>query len=121
MLVGLAAPAELAVEWVDGITDGLRDEAALCGATVVGGDVVRSDLLTVAVTALGGLEGRAPVTRSGARVGDIVGVAGRLGWAAAGLRLLSGARTAPAGRAAASGAALRPRSGACPPRRDLDG
>ena len=68
--------------------DGLRDEAALCGATVVGGDVVRSDVLTVAVTALGDLGGRAPVTGRALTGGDIVGVAGRLGWAAAGLRLL---------------------------------
>ncbi|GAB3906209.1 hypothetical protein GCM10027612_77100 [Microbispora bryophytorum subsp. camponoti] len=40
------------------------------------------------VTALGDLGGRSPVTRSGARPGDVVAVAGRLGYAAAGLTLL---------------------------------
>jgi thiamine-monophosphate kinase len=50
--------------------------------------VVRSEQLVVAVTALGDLEGRAPVTRSGAREGDVVALAGRLGWAAAGLAVL---------------------------------
>ena len=88
LLVGLAAPADLDIEWVDGLADGLRDECAVVGAEVVGGDVSRSALLTVAVTALGNLDGRDPVTRSGARPGDVVVVAGRLGYAAAGLALL---------------------------------
>jgi thiamine-monophosphate kinase len=88
LLVGLACPADLDVEWAEGLADGLREEAALCEASVVGGDVVQSDVLTIAVTALGSLDGAAPITRSGARPGDVVGVVGRLGWAAAGLRLL---------------------------------
>jgi thiamine-monophosphate kinase len=92
LLVGLATPAELAIEWVDGLADGLRDEAAECGAEVVGGDVVRSPTLTISVTALGDLRGRAPVTRSGAKAGDVVVVAGRLGYAAAGLDLLRAGR-----------------------------
>ena len=43
---------------------------------MVGGDVVRADAVVVAVTALGDLEGRAPVTRAGARPGDVVAVGG---------------------------------------------
>lgn len=50
--------------------------------------MVGSDTLVISVTALGRLDGRAAVLRSGARPGDIVVLAGRLGWAAAGLRLL---------------------------------
>lgn len=90
LLVGLAAPADLPVGWALGLADGLRDEAALVGAVVVGGDTVAGPHVVVAVTALGALDG-APVTRAGARVGDAVVVAGRLGWSAAGLReLLNG-------------------------------
>lgn len=89
LLVGLAAPPELPVDWALALTDGLRDESDAAGASVAGGDVVRSEVLTVAITALGSLEGRDPVTRSGARPGDVVAVAGRLGWAAAGLAVLS--------------------------------
>jgi thiamine-monophosphate kinase len=96
LLIGFAAPAELAVSWADDLVSGLRDEAALVGATIVGGDVVRSDAITIAVTALGDLGGRDPVLRGGANPGDRVGVVGRLGWAAAGLRLLrSGQATGP--------------------------
>ena len=89
LLIGLAAPADLAAFWAERFADGLRDECDLVGAGVVGGDVVRSDVLVIAVTALGDLEGRSPVTRSGARSGDVVALAGRLGWAAAGLATLS--------------------------------
>jgi thiamine-monophosphate kinase len=88
IVVGLAAPPDLPLEWVDGLADGLRDECQLVGASVAGGDVVRADVVTIAVTALGELNGAEPVTRSGARPGDVVVVAGRLGFAAAGLALL---------------------------------
>jgi len=96
LLVGLAVPGGLPVSWVLGLADGLRDEAALVGAVLVGGDTVTAEQIVVSVTALGGLDGRPAVTRSGARAGDVVVVAGRLGWSAAGLRLLqAGSTTGP--------------------------
>jgi thiamine-monophosphate kinase len=95
LLVGLGAPADLPVSWALELADGLREEAALVGASVVGGDTVTSPHVVVSVTALGTLEGP-PVTRAGARPGDAVVVAGRLGWSAAGLRLLGdGVTTGP--------------------------
>ncbi|GAB1822068.1 hypothetical protein HerbRD11066_52320 [Herbidospora sp. RD11066] len=89
LFVGLGIPADLSVTWLDGLIDGLRDECAVVGASLAGGDVTRSDAVVLGVTALGDLEGRAPVTRSGARPGDVVAVAGTLGRSEAGLRLLS--------------------------------
>ncbi|KWW99638.1 Thiamine-monophosphate kinase [Carbonactinospora thermoautotrophica] len=88
LLVGLAAPPDLPVDWALGLAEGLRDECRRVGASVAGGDVVRGDAVTIAVTALGDLRGRPAVTRAGARPGDLVAVCGRLGYSAAGLAVL---------------------------------
>lgn len=96
LLVGLVAPPSTPVEVAEGFADGLRIGALTARALVVGGDVVRGRELTLAVTALGDLQGLTPLRRSGARPGDLVVVAGRLGWSAAGLRQLQdGVREGP--------------------------
>lgn len=89
LLVGLAMPGELPISWVDGLYEGLEQECAPFGAAVVGGDIVSSPTLVIAVTALGDMEGLVPVTRGGARPGQRVALAGRLGYAAAGLAVLA--------------------------------
>ncbi|WP_433531916.1 thiamine-phosphate kinase [Micromonospora sp. CA-263727] len=89
LLVALCVPADLSTGWVEEFADGLGAEAAGVGASVVGGDMSASPTLTIAVTALGDLTGRPPVTRAGARPGDLVALAGRTGYAAAGLTVLS--------------------------------
>lgn len=89
LLVALCTPPDLEVSWVDGLADGMAAEAARVGARVVGGDISASPTLTIAVTALGDLAGAAPVTRAGARAGDLVAMAGQVGHAAAGYTVLS--------------------------------
>jgi thiamine-monophosphate kinase len=88
LVVGFSAPPDLEVSWVLDFTAGLALESQSAGVSLVGGDLTRARDVTVAVTALGGLDGRAPVLRSGARPGDVVAIRGRLGWAAAGLVVL---------------------------------
>jgi thiamine-monophosphate kinase len=92
LLVGLAAPPSFDVADAEALAAGLAYEAARGGASVVGGDTVSAPGVVVAVTALGDLEGRAAVTRSGACVGDVLVVAGCLGGAAAGLAALRAGR-----------------------------
>jgi thiamine-monophosphate kinase len=89
LLVALCVPANLDARWAEELADGLGEEAAAVGAAVVGGDMSGSPTLTIAVTALGDLQGRAPVLRTGARPGDVVAMAGRTGYAAAGYTVLS--------------------------------
>ncbi|MCX6465642.1 MAG: thiamine-phosphate kinase [Pseudonocardiales bacterium] len=89
LLVGLACPASTPVADLSGYADGLWAEAAVAGVGVVGGDVTSAGQVVLSVTALGSLEGRAPVTRAGARAGDVLAVRGRLGWAAAGWAVLA--------------------------------
>ncbi len=96
VLVGLAAPADLPVEWAEDFSSGLAEECATTGASVVGGDTASAPFIMIAVCALGDLAGRAPVTRGGARPGDVLAVAGPLGRSAAGLALLATGRSEPA-------------------------
>ncbi|HMH58720.1 MAG TPA: thiamine-phosphate kinase [Galbitalea sp.] len=90
LVVALAAPVDTAIGFLEQFADGLRDGCAAMapGCGVVGGDLSVSPTLTIAVTAFGDLEGRAPVLRSGARVGDVVAVSGGIGAAGEGIRRL---------------------------------
>jgi thiamine-monophosphate kinase len=66
---------------------GARDAARACGAALIGGDLSRSPgPLVIDVVALG--RAISPVLRSGAKVGDVLYVTGRLGGAAAALEFL---------------------------------
>ena len=86
-VVGFGAPPETAAAQVNALADGMWDEAARVGASIVGGDLVASLQWVVSVTVLGDLAGRAPVLRSGARSGAQLAVAGQLGCSAAGYAL----------------------------------
>lgn len=87
LTVGLALPPDLPVQWVLDLADGIAAEAALVGASIIGGDITRGTEIVVAITVLGECS-VAPVLRSGARPGDVLAIAGRQGWAAAGLAVL---------------------------------
>ena len=87
LTIGLAAPADLPAAWALEFASGFAEEAALVGASVVGGDLTRADQVVIAVTVLGACT-VAPVLRSGAEAGDVVALVGRQGWAAGGLAVL---------------------------------
>jgi thiamine-monophosphate kinase len=89
-VVAFGAPSATEVAHAQELTDGLWHEAGQLGAGIIGGDLVSSPQWVVSVTALGDLEGRTPVLRSGARVGATVAISGEIGRSAAGYALLSG-------------------------------
>ncbi|MBF6073288.1 thiamine-phosphate kinase [Nocardia beijingensis] len=94
-VVALGCPADTPLAVIDGLADGMWAEAARAGASIAGGDLVRSRELVVSVTAFGDPGRGVPVTRAGARVGDVVAVAGRLGWSAAGLAAFTAGAAGP--------------------------
>jgi thiamine-monophosphate kinase len=78
------------------IQEGMVEAARRDGALLAGGDVSSTDgPLTVAVTVLGSGPAGLAVRLGGARPGDLVAVTGRLGGAAAALRLLQSGRVPP--------------------------
>jgi thiamine-monophosphate kinase len=87
--VVVGAPAELPDEELLALAEGLAEVAAREEVSIAGGDLVRSQVLIVSVTAVGYETGGARlVTRAGASPGDVVAVTGELGGAAAALTLL---------------------------------
>lgn len=89
LVIAFAAPTDLPAAWAMQCMSGMSEEAALVGASIVGGDISAADSIVISVTALGDLAETKPVLRSGAKPGDRIAVAGRVGWSAAGLAVLS--------------------------------
>lgn len=75
------------VSWIENLARGMKDEADRAGAAIVGGDIARSSVVTLAMTAIGHTV--KPILRSGARVGDGIFISSLPGWSAAGLELLT--------------------------------
>jgi thiamine-monophosphate kinase len=85
--ISVAAPESTRIGVLLGIARGVSDAigALTPGAGVSGGDLSLAPVVTLSVTVLGDLGGRTPVTRSGARPGDVLAIAGELGLSHRGL------------------------------------
>jgi thiamine-monophosphate kinase len=84
--VGLSLPPDCPVAWIEGLYHGLVD--CLGAVPIVGGDVCRSAVRSVAITAVGQVEPQRVLRRSAARPGDAILVTGYHGSSRAGLELL---------------------------------
>jgi thiamine-monophosphate kinase len=86
-VANVCAPATTPAADLTAISRGIAAAARACGAVLVGGNLARARQLSIAVTLLGDAP-RHPLTRAGARVGDLLYVTGTLGDAALGVREL---------------------------------
>ncbi|HJV35077.1 thiamine-phosphate kinase [Geomonas sp.] len=92
-LLGIALPAAVPVEFMDGFMTGMLEMAGSFGVTLVGGDTCASKGgIAISITALGEQRPERVLKRSGAKAGDLVYVSGTVGDAAAGLKELRSGR-----------------------------
>src|SRR5947209_2262626 len=88
-LISLLMPPTLDVAVLDGIYEGLREEAAQFDVALVGGNVARNtERLIIDITLLGTGARNRLLRRDSAKPGEVVMVTGSLGSAAAGLLVL---------------------------------
>ncbi len=86
--VGLGLPGNVAVNWVEQLYQGMTECLQQYNIPIVGGDVVRSPVITISITAFGQAHPNRIIYRNKARVGDVILVTGVHGASAAGLELL---------------------------------
>jgi thiamine-monophosphate kinase len=86
--VGLALPGNVAVSWVEELYQGMAECLRQYSTPIVGGDVVRSPVINLAITAFGQVHPNCVIRRNTAKVGDAIVVTGVHGASAAGLELL---------------------------------
>ena len=75
-------------QMVSELAKGIRSVADKYEVAVIGGDLSRAEKMSLSITALGEISEK-PITRSGAKVGDIVYVSALPGLSAAGLAILT--------------------------------
>jgi thiamine-monophosphate kinase len=86
--VGLGLPGETSVEWVERLYQGMVECLNRFGTVIVGGDICRSPVRTLAITAFGQVDPNCVIRRSTAQPGDAILVTGFHGSSRAGLELL---------------------------------
>ena len=75
------------LQWIENLARGMKHEADLANALIVGGDIARGQKIVISMTAVGNAP--TPILRSGATVGDGLYLSSLTGWSAAGLELLT--------------------------------
>ncbi|MFM6108866.1 MAG: thiamine-phosphate kinase [Sphaerospermopsis kisseleviana] len=86
--VGLGLPGDLSVEWVERMYQGMTECLQKYNVPIVGGDIVRSPITTLSITAFGQANPDFIIHRSTAQIGDAIVVTGIHGASRGGLELL---------------------------------
>jgi thiamine-monophosphate kinase len=83
LLVSAGLTSDFGIAEIKALANGLKSEADLVGAAIVGGDISRAEKLVISISVFGVVT--SPITRSGAKAGDSVIISGLPGKSAAGL------------------------------------
>ncbi|MEA5511634.1 thiamine-phosphate kinase [Crocosphaera sp. UHCC 0190] len=86
--VGLGLPGETSVAWIERLYLGITRCLQVYPTPIVGGDICRSPVITVSITALGQVYPNRVIRRSTAQPGQVIVITGYHGMARAGLELL---------------------------------
>jgi thiamine-monophosphate kinase len=86
--VGLSLPGDLSVSWLEELYRGMNACLSKYQTGIIGGDLTRSSVITIAITALGAVTPDRVIRRDTAQVGDAIVVSGYHGNAHGGLKLL---------------------------------
>jgi len=86
--VGLGLSGDVTVSWVEGLYAGMTECLAKYHIPIVGGDIVRSPITTLAITAFGQADPDFIIRRATAEVGDAIVLTGVHGASRGGLELL---------------------------------
>lgn len=86
--VGLSLPGERKVHWVEELYRGMNACLVVFQTPIVGGDICRSIVTTVAITAFGEVAPQRVIRRSQAKPGDAIMITGLHGLSRGGLELL---------------------------------
>lgn len=86
--VGLALPNSTPVSWVERLYQGMLSCLQPHNTIIAGGDIVRSPIITVSITAFGQVQPERTIRRSNAQPGYLIVVTGPHGASKAGLEIL---------------------------------
>jgi thiamine-monophosphate kinase len=86
--VGLGLRSDVPVDWVQDLYQGMTECLQKYNTPIVGGDIVRSPVITISITAFGQVFPQRAIRRNQAKVGDAIVVTGVHGASRAGLELL---------------------------------
>jgi len=89
-LLGLGLPAGDHTAWLTRFAEGLGADAHDFGCPLYGGDTVKTNVITLSITAFGEAPRGKTVRRASAMPGDVIVVTGTIGDAALGLKLRAG-------------------------------
>ena len=87
ILCGYAMPPDTDVYWLENVSKGMAKAAESLWTSIMGGDTKRSRERTIAVTALGVMDGGLCMFRNGAKKGDVLILTGPVGGPALGYNM----------------------------------